>query len=136
MRVQMYYHRFNNLAELSNGDLPAKMGQGIYLDYLLHPTAPPISICSSSYYFYVTLDPCLLSWRRTLSTWTFTTPATRWPPPLLYTPHTVCLYLSPFPASVCLPFVALSLHLGPCWPLGVCPPRVPPSHLCYFYLPV
>ena len=29
-RVQMFYHRFNNLAELLNGDLAAKIGQGIF----------------------------------------------------------------------------------------------------------
>ena len=29
LRVQMSYHRFNNLAELLNGDLAAKIGRGI-----------------------------------------------------------------------------------------------------------
>ena len=30
LRVRMSYHRFNNLAELLNGDLAAKIGQGIF----------------------------------------------------------------------------------------------------------
>ena len=30
LRVRMSYHRFNNLAELINGDLAAKIGQGIF----------------------------------------------------------------------------------------------------------
>ena len=30
LRVQMSYHRFNNLAELLNGDLAAKIGRGIF----------------------------------------------------------------------------------------------------------
>ena len=29
LRVRMSYHRFNNLAELLNGDLAAKIGRGI-----------------------------------------------------------------------------------------------------------
>ena len=30
LRVRMSYHRFNNLAELLNGDLAAKTGRGIF----------------------------------------------------------------------------------------------------------
>ena len=30
LRVRMSYHRFNNLAELLNGDLAAKIGRGIF----------------------------------------------------------------------------------------------------------
>ena len=30
LRVQMSYHRFNNLAKLLNGDLAAKIGRGIF----------------------------------------------------------------------------------------------------------
>ena len=30
MRVQMSYHRFNNLEELLNGELAAKIGRGIF----------------------------------------------------------------------------------------------------------
>ena len=30
LRVQMSYHRFNNLSELLNGDLTAKIGRGIF----------------------------------------------------------------------------------------------------------
>ena len=30
LRVRMYYHRFNNLAELINVDLAAKIGRGIF----------------------------------------------------------------------------------------------------------
>ena len=30
LRVRMSYHRYNNLSELLNGDLAAKIGQGIF----------------------------------------------------------------------------------------------------------
>ena len=35
LRVRMSYHRFNNLAELLNGDIGAKIGQGIFFKYLM-----------------------------------------------------------------------------------------------------
>ena len=35
LRVQMSHHRFNNLAELLNGDLAAKIGQGIFYKDLM-----------------------------------------------------------------------------------------------------
>ena len=35
LRVQMSYHRFNNLAELLNGDLTAKIGRWIFSKYLM-----------------------------------------------------------------------------------------------------
>ena len=34
--VQMSYHRFNNLSELLNGDLAAKIGQEIFSKDLMH----------------------------------------------------------------------------------------------------
>ena len=36
MRVLMPYHRFNNLAELLNGDLITKIGRGILSIYLMN----------------------------------------------------------------------------------------------------
>ena len=35
LTVQMSYHIFNNLAELLNGDLAAKIGQGIFPKHLM-----------------------------------------------------------------------------------------------------
>ena len=35
LRVRMSYHRYNNLAELFNGDLAAKIGRGIFSKDLL-----------------------------------------------------------------------------------------------------
>ena len=35
LRVKTSYHRFNNLAELLNGDLAAKIGQGIFSKNLM-----------------------------------------------------------------------------------------------------
>ena len=35
LRVIMSYHRFNNLAELLNGDLAAKIGRGIFSNDLM-----------------------------------------------------------------------------------------------------
>ena len=35
MRVQMSYHRFNNLAELLNGELAAKIERGIFSNDLM-----------------------------------------------------------------------------------------------------
>ena len=34
-RVRISYHRFNNLVELLNGDLNAKIGRGIFSKYLM-----------------------------------------------------------------------------------------------------
>ena len=109
----------------------------IFLDSLLHLTAPPISSCSFSYHLSVAPAPHLLSQSGTPSTWKSPTPAPRRPPPLVSVPHTVCLYLPPFPASVRPPFLTSSctqVLLSTWWfSLSLVPPY--PLCLC-FYIPV
>ena len=63
-------------------------------------------------------------------TWTSSTPATRQLPLLVSAPYVAILILPPCPMSVCPPFSALGLRLGPCRTLGVSSLLVLPYSLC------
>ena len=67
---------------------------------------------------YVSPSTHLLSWRKTLSTWTQSTAATHQTLPLDSDPRATCLSLLPLPLSVRPPSAALGLRPGPCQPHG------------------
>ena len=68
---------------------------------LLPPHQQPFVLVSP---LSVPHSPHLLYRRETPSTWTSSTSATRQPLPLKSTPHTACLRLPPFTASISPPF--------------------------------
>ena len=70
------------------------------------------------YLFLFVPTPHLLARRKSPPTWTFPTPATRQPWPLVSAPRTACLRLPTFPVTVRPPVYAPDLRLGPCQPLG------------------
>ena len=67
---------------------------------------------------------------RTPSIWTLHTLDNRQTSPLVSAPSVVWLHITSYPASIWPPFASLDLHLGPCWPLDVCPLWVPLFPLC------
>ena len=124
----------------------------IFLDYLLHPTAPPNSSRSLSHYLYIKRALHFLSWHGDLSNCTLPTPATRQLPPLVSAPCISCLRLLPFPCLFSPSFLLLAciqVHVRPWWfschrslltsvtlpiPTGVCAASWNLLVLCLFLL--
>ena len=60
----------------------------------------PISSVHCRHFNICTPAPRLLSWSGTFTNWTYPTPATRHPPPLVSAPQSACLLLPPRPAYI------------------------------------
>ena len=77
---------------------------------------PPISSISHRHLTLCTPAPHLLSRSGTSSTWTFPTPATYQPPPLVSAPRATCLIMPPYPASALPPLPSSACAQTPVGP--------------------